>query len=106
VTVTPAQRGWLTSMLGESGWNEADLRSGKGCARCHSTGFDGRRGLYEVLDMNQDMVNALMMKDMGRFNNEAQAQLNGHSLAWQAAQAVASGYTTAAEAMRIGVRQM
>ena len=106
VAVTPAQAGWLTSLLGADGWQESDLRRGKGCARCHGTGFDGRRGLYEVLDMNQDMVSALMMKDMGRFTTEARAQLSGHSLAWQGAQAVASGYTTAAEAMRIGVRQM
>jgi MSHA biogenesis protein MshE len=104
VQPTPAQAAWLDSTVGAGAWGPESLRRGRGCERCHQTGFDGRQGLYEVLDIDAELVDALMQKDMKVFADRAQLALRGHHLAAEAARAAARGQTSLAEAMRIGVR--
>lgn len=43
---------------------EADLKTmtfyrGEGCSRCGSSGYKGRMGIYEVLDITKDMINLI-----------------------------------------------
>jgi MSHA biogenesis protein MshE len=99
-----AHRAWLDSLLGPDGWDPDALRAGRGCTRCHDSGYEGRLGLYEVLEMNQDMIAALMRQDLAGYRTAATRELRENSLAHEAARAVASGRTTASEALRIGVR--
>ncbi len=40
---------------------------GKGCEYCNHTGYKGRIGVYEVLEMNPVMLNALRHHDMDQF---------------------------------------
>ena len=102
---TPAQSAWLTSRLG-SEWDPTGLRQGRGCGKCRGTGFLGRRGIYEVLPMNEDMVAGLLASDTNAFNRAAMAQLGQQTLGHQAARLAAHGMSTVAEAMRIGLRQL
>jgi type IV pilus assembly protein PilB len=50
----------MLARLGQDHGVQLDgLRRGKGCASCHGTGFHGRTGLFELLEMNgtlQDLV--------------------------------------------------
>ncbi|MBL8328673.1 MAG: Flp pilus assembly complex ATPase component TadA [Rubrivivax sp.] len=103
-TPIPAQRVWLDTLLGRDGWSPELLRQGRGCAHCNGSGYDGRLGIYEVLEMNTDLVSALMGKDMQAFAKAAHAALQGCSLPYEAAQAVMKGQTSLNEALRIGVR--
>jgi type II secretory ATPase GspE/PulE/Tfp pilus assembly ATPase PilB-like protein len=43
-----------------------------GCDKCHNTGFRGRIGLYEVLEMTEKLEN-LMLKNASRMQLEIQA---------------------------------
>ncbi len=101
---TVAQRAWLDSQLGRQGWDPTGLRRGRGCARCRSTGFEGRQGIYEVLCLNADMIGALLKADLSGFSDAARQSLANNNLAIEAARAAASGLTTVDEAMRIGLR--
>jgi MSHA biogenesis protein MshE len=101
---TPAQTAWMHSLLGHDGWTPQAMRQGRGCPQCHGTGYDGRLGIYEVLDMQSDLVTALMQNDMSGFSRLAHAALQRRSLPYAAALAAAKGQTTVVEAMRIGVR--
>jgi MSHA biogenesis protein MshE len=101
---TAAQRAWLDTQLGRQGWDVTGLKRGRGCARCRSTGYEGRQGLYEVLTMNADMIGCLLRNDLSGFNAAARQALVTSNLATEAAQAAASGQTTVDEAMRIGLR--
>ncbi len=101
---TIAQRAWLDTQLGRHGWDVTGLKRGRGCARCRSTGFEGRQGLYEVLTINADMIGALLKNDLSGFSTAARQALMTHNLASEAARTAASGMTTVDEAMRIGLR--
>jgi MSHA biogenesis protein MshE len=41
--------------------------AGKGCSQCNMTGYKGRIGIYEVLEMNSSMLQALRQNDMEKF---------------------------------------
>jgi len=103
--VTPAQTVWLKQRLG-SDWDPTGLKRGRGCGKCRGTGFLGRRGIYEVLPMNETMVAALLASDTTAFNRAAAEQLGDQTLSHQAARLAANGMSTVAEAMRIGLRQL
>ncbi len=101
---TPQQRAFMDIQLGQGLWDETGLKRGRGCTRCRDSGFEGRIGLYEVLTMNQHMINALMSNDMSAFGVAAKEALKGRSLGFEAATYASMGKTTVDEAMRIGLR--
>ena len=103
---TAQQRAWLETQLPGLKWDPTGLRRGRGCARCRHTGFEGRLGLYEVLAMDQDLVNTLMRNDMAGFGEAARRALAGRSLGVEGCRAALGGHTTLDEAMRIGLRGM
>lgn len=79
----------------------AGLRRGMGCANCNGSGYAGRLGVYELLDMAPDVVAALNSGDTVAYMREAQRQIGEFSLARHACELVLSGRTTAREAMRL-----
>jgi MSHA biogenesis protein MshE len=74
---------------------------GKGCTHCNGTGFYGRTGVYELLDMSPDLVQAIGHRDPTVFMRAAQTRLAGHTLRSNALALAATGKTTLAEAMRV-----
>jgi MSHA biogenesis protein MshE len=98
------ERAWLTSRLGEGWTAQTALRQPRGCLRCRGVGFAGRQGVYEALQLDEPMVNALARNDMSAFNGHALQSLGTHSLANEAARLAVAGVTTVGEAMRIGLR--
>ena len=102
---SPQHVAWLKLRLG-SDWDPTGLRRGRGCGKCRGTGFLGRRGIYEVLPMNEEMVAALLANDTHAFGKAAARELGTDTLTHQAARLAGNGSTTVAEAMRIGLRQL
>ncbi len=100
---TPAESEWLISMLGADGHAAGRYRKGRGCAHCNGTGFFGRHGLYEMLEMTPALAEAASHGDTRSFMTQAAKQMAGRTLANAAAQAVADGRTTVDEALRIAV---
>jgi MSHA biogenesis protein MshE len=74
---------------------------GRGCSRCSGTGYRGRTGIYEMLEMTHPVVEALSREDASAFATAAREQMGGHTLRRHAAQLAAAGKTTVAEAMRV-----
>jgi len=93
---------WLQSMAGDEAQGVRCLR-GMGCAACHGTGYQGRRGIYEMLEMNADMALAVQRGDAGAFLRAGRVMLKGKTLADQALAMVKTGKTSVAEAMRVSV---
>ena len=50
---------------------EAGFIQGRGCYQCSNTGYKGRVGVYEMLEMNEDMLDALRRKDVSDFTRAA-----------------------------------
>ncbi len=92
---------WLTTMLGAERAADATFRMGSGCAHCNGTGFHGRRGLYEMLEMTPALSEAASHGDTRAFLGLAARQMQGKTLGYRAAELVAAGLTTVDEALSI-----
>ena len=96
----PHETAWLQRELGPGA--PTTQRSGKGCNHCNSTGFLGRVGVYEYLEMTRPLIDACSHADPNVFVTRANEQLRSNgTMSQHAAQLVAAGRTTAYEAMRV-----
>lgn len=98
--LTPGEREWLKLELGESVDSHRYIQ-GRGCGHCHGTGYRGRTGVYEMLEMTEAVANATHYDDPTHFMKVAQAQMAGETLQRHAVMLVIAGKTTVIEAMRI-----
>ncbi len=62
-----AQRSWLDSLVGEAKAANLRFQQGRGCAQCNRTGYSGRVGVYELLELTADMRGALRRGDAAEF---------------------------------------
>jgi len=99
-TPSPSEVAWLAYELGEHVVNY-QFASGKGCTHCNGTGYQGRIGVYELLEMNSELVEAANHHDTNYFIKHAREKMVGQTLRAQAVQLVVAKKTTIAEAMRI-----
>ncbi|QFR38951.1 type II/IV secretion system protein [Candidatus Gracilibacteria bacterium 28_42_T64] len=77
---SPKIRDYIVSKVGKYLKNKEDLvlykSPDKGCDKCNHTGYKGRVGLYEVLEMT-DQLESLMLKNASRLQLEIQAVGDG-----------------------------
>ena len=95
----PNQLEWLRQELG--GTDSFHFKRGRGCTACNGTGYLGRTGVYEMLEMTTPVVEAANREDVQLFISAAREQMGGNTLRRHAAQLAAAGTTTVEEAMRI-----
>jgi MSHA biogenesis protein MshE len=101
--LAPQEHEWMRLLLG----SEADgpqYRKGRGCTQCNGTGYLGRTGVYEMLEMTRPVVEAANQPDPAIFMQVARKQMEGHMLKDHAVELVVQGKTTVEEAMRIGTQ--
>ncbi|WP_151636520.1 GspE/PulE family protein [Noviherbaspirillum aerium] len=96
----PAEQQWLRLELG-AGAAEHRYVHGRGCSHCNGTGYRGRTGVYEMLEMSEQVAEAANHHEPGHFMKVAQAQMGGNTLRRHAVALVAAGKTTVSEAMRV-----
>jgi MSHA biogenesis protein MshE len=94
------EHGWLRAELGEL-VDANRFFHGKGCSHCNGTGYRGRTGVYELLEMTRKVLDAANHPDPGHFLKVAQAEMAGETLRRHAVQLAVQGRTTIAEAMRV-----
>lgn len=70
---TRSELNWLSSKFGGVPPN-ADWMIGKGCANCARTGLKGRLGIYELLEIDDDLSEALRERDINLFLKMAKSQ--------------------------------
>ncbi len=99
-TPTPQEIEWMEAEgVQRNEWGT--LLHGRGCSHCNGTGYHGRMGVYEMLEMSQDLVDAAAHEDNTSFMQAARAHLKGKTLLDAAMQEMKLGRTTVAEVMRI-----
>jgi MSHA biogenesis protein MshE len=96
----PNEHEFLRFELGE-GVDQHAYMHGRGCSRCNGTGYQGRIGVYEMLEMNEHLVDAISHHDPAHFVKTARQQMAGETLRRHAVALVTAGKTSVAEAMRI-----
>jgi MSHA biogenesis protein MshE len=97
---TPTEREFLKAEL----FDKVDTIKyfhGKGCSHCNGMGYRGRTGVYELLEMTREVVDAANHPDPAHFLKAAHTQMAGETLRRHAVALVVQGRTTISEAMRI-----
>ena len=92
---------WLAGSVRDDG-KPAQMMRGRGCQFCHLTGYAGRTGVYEMLEMDAALTAAVNREDTTEFARLAAAHMAGRSMRHHAAQLAFAGRTTLAEAIRVG----
>jgi MSHA biogenesis protein MshE len=91
---------WMRDQVGAAADGQTYLK-GRGCSQCNGTGYLGRTGVYEMLEMTRPVVEAANQPEPARFVEAARAQMKGRMLTDHAVQLVIGGRTTVDEAMRV-----
>jgi MSHA biogenesis protein MshE len=99
-TPTPAEHEWLKYELADK-VDSYSYKRGTGCSHCNGMGYTGRTGVYEVLEMTNELVEAINHDDTGVFVQAARKQMAGQTLRRDAVRLVVNGKTSIDEAMRI-----
>jgi MSHA biogenesis protein MshE len=96
----PFEQAWLKLELGDTLDQHSFVR-GRGCTHCNGTGYQGRIGIYELLEMNTGLTDAANHHDAHVFIKLARQQMAGRTLRSSAVAMAASKRTTVTEAMRV-----
>ena len=97
---TPQESEWLKAEgVPPEQWN--GLLHGRGCSHCNGTGYRGRMGVYEMLEMGREMVEAAAQDSATHFMQVARQYLRGKTILDHALERMKQGSTTVSEVMRI-----
>jgi MSHA biogenesis protein MshE len=96
----PFEQAWLKLELGDTLDQHSFVR-GRGCTHCNGTGYQGRIGIYELLEMNTGLTDAANHHDAHVFIKLARQQMAGRTLRSSAVAMAVAKRTTVTEAMRV-----
>ncbi len=94
------QRVWLRAQVGDKA-DQIVHKRGIGCNRCSNTGFKGRIGVYELLEIDEELADMLRLKDSGAFAIAAREKPTFRPFIHRALEHVQAGITTVDEVIRI-----
>lgn len=91
-----AEQTWVTRYVDEVP-STATLKMGKGCVACNGSGYRGRVGIFELLEMTPELAVALHKEDPVAFEAVAHQQIGKDSIMHHGFALVFQGLTTVAE---------
>ena len=95
-----AQKAVLRAEVGEQVAETLKFRRGAGCTHCNGTGYHGRIGIFEFLEMDDALIRTLHANDPVAFADAAKQQKGYQSLRRSAIALAAHGHTTMAQVLR------
>ncbi len=99
-TIEPGQLIWLEKFQNKD-YSQANFQHGRGCHQCNHTGYKGRIGVYELLELRQDTLDALRRNDPAGFTKAALQTPGFIRFSTCAAEYAENGITTVEEVLRI-----
>lgn len=94
------QATWLTVLSGEAP-GQHTYHKGRGCQSCNFTGYSGRIGVYELLELDQPMMDALRRNDAEGFAKAARQHEHYRPLALTALDYARQGITSVDGVLRL-----
>jgi MSHA biogenesis protein MshE len=94
------EAGWLRDAL-QIDSKKHHYHKGRGCKQCGETGYSGRMGVYELLDLNAELAEKLRHDDSQGFVEAAERAPGYQPLVMVAHEHAAAGLTTIEEMLRI-----
>jgi len=99
--LTDQERVWLDTFELDPLDIEAGFVHGRGCYQCSNTGYKGRVGVYEMLEMDESMLDALRRQDVSGFTRAARKSDLYRPLGQCAMDYALQGVTTLEEVARV-----
>ncbi|KAA3628785.1 MAG: type II/IV secretion system protein [Proteobacteria bacterium] len=99
-TPDAAQSTTLETLLGTPA-SGGQFMQGAGCNRCNNTGYRGRLGVFELLELDSSMMNALRREDTAAFTTAANDNPGYRSLTLAAYDYAREGVTSLDEVLRV-----
>lgn len=90
---------WLNSL--DDQLANVKFKRGRGCQTCNKTGYKGRIGVFELLEMTEGMMNALKVSDTVTFSQVAEHSAGFVPLAKVALMYAKMGITTVEEVLKL-----
>ncbi len=98
--LTSQENLWLSNLTNGRVDDKA-FKKGKGCQSCQYTGYKGRIGVFELLEMNELMMTALKRDDTETFTRHAKEHPSFRPLALAAFDYALQGITSVDEVLRL-----
>jgi len=95
-----AMRVLVEAEVGAEALKTLKFQRGAGCSHCNATGYRGRIGVFEFLEMDDALIRALHSGDPTAFSDAAKRQPGYRNLRRSAIALAAQGHTTMAQVMR------
>ena len=99
--LTPQQRIWLERYERFGIDARTTYYQGTGCTYCNMTGYRGRIGIYELIELDASLADTVRRGDLAQFSNLAKAQAGFVPLSRRALGYAAAGMTSIEEVMRV-----
>ncbi|MBV8804961.1 MAG: type II/IV secretion system protein [Sinobacteraceae bacterium] len=100
VTANEQESTWLRARIGARAEN-LQLRVGEGCTYCNLSGYRGRIAVYELLEIDRALADAIRRGDLRELDESAHNRLHYVSLTQSALELASSGVTSLSEAMAV-----
>ena len=94
------EQSWLSGVLLDQA-DVASLVHGRGCTHCNNTGYRGRVGVYELLELDSEMSDALRRDSQDEFAQAVRRSKTYQPLTLAALDYALSGVTTLEEVFRV-----
>ncbi|MBI3188719.1 MAG: type II/IV secretion system protein, partial [Gammaproteobacteria bacterium] len=94
------QIAWLKS-IGNNRYTSTQFFKGNGCSHCNNTGYHGRIGIYEMIEPDEAMLEALRNSNITAFSDAVKNNKAYIPLLYNALDSAANGITSLDEVMRL-----
>ncbi len=94
------EKAWIDGFLGTPE-HTFSFKHGAGCTRCNGSGFKGRIGIYEFLEITPELADALRANDTNLFMHTAKKLPDFKNLTQSAFEYAVQGITTLSEVFKI-----
>lgn len=101
VEPTAGQRQWLIALLGPEAGAALVQKVGQGCPSCNHTGYLGRTGVYEMFEMDSELMQLAAGGNLADFSKRAYGKMANKTLVHHALELVSQGRTTLLEANKV-----
>ena len=98
VQLDDQQKTWLNTVSAGK-YENAEFHKGKGCTNCNDTGYHGRIGIYEMIEPDKAMLEAIRNGDIAMFSEVVNENNNYVPLVESGLQLAAQGITSLNEVM-------
>jgi len=100
---TPTDQELIAAGLTAEQTKDIDFKKGKGCVHCDNTGYSGRTGIFEIIEVNSEIRKLIFAGENQDVIREAAIRNNMHSLHASGIDKMKQGLTTISEVVKLTV---